>query len=120
MQTILSWSVIFIWAVSGWGQDQNVRSPVPASAIRSGSTNLPHAAYVDRLLADGRKIVPYVEQTPLSIADIGMLVARYRDTSSVTNKWGITASLAYRGDERVRQGEWGRDEPAERAIRLRL
>jgi hypothetical protein len=71
------------------------------SATPVGSTNVPHAAYVDRLLADGRTIVPYADQQALNSADIGLLVKRYREIPSVTNKWGITAALAYRGDDRV-------------------
>ena len=80
--------------IVGHGQDVKPASP-------SSSTNLPHAAYVDRLLAEGREIVPYADQTPLNSNDIGMLVARYREIPSVTNKWGIALALAHRGDERV-------------------
>jgi hypothetical protein len=80
--------------IVGHGQDVKPASP-------SSSTNLPHAAYVDRLLAEGREIVPYADQTPVNSNDIGMLVARYHEIPSVTNKWGITAALAYRGDGRI-------------------
>ena len=101
MQTKLSVVWIIIFVVSAWGQHQNVRPPALLVAAPSGSTSIPHAAYVDRLLAEGREIVPYADQTSLNSNDIGMLVARYREIPSVTNKWGITAALAYRGDNRV-------------------
>lgn len=94
-------SVLGVYAVIALGQDQNVQPAVPAPATPSGSTNLPHAAYVDRLLADGRLIIPYAGRTPLNSNDIGILITRYREIPSVTNKWGIALALAWRGDERV-------------------
>ena len=100
-QTVLLLGLATAWAITSLGQDQNVRPPAPLSATLSDSTNIPHAAYVDRLLADGRTIVPYAERTPLNSNDIGILIARYREIPSVTNKWGIALALAHRGDERV-------------------
>jgi hypothetical protein len=97
----LSFGLIIVIAVSAWAQDQSARLPVPLSATPAGSTNLPHAAYVDRLLTNGRTIVPYADQAFLNPTDIELLVARYHEIPSVTNKWGITAALAYRGDDRV-------------------
>jgi hypothetical protein len=98
-ESIVGCCLILVTLITCNGQDIQPAKPV-------GSTNIPHAAYVDRLLAGGREIVPYADQKALNSADIGMLVKRYHEIPSVTNKWGITAALAYRGDERVLELFW--------------
>ncbi len=93
-ESIVGCFLILVTVITCNGQDIQPATPV-------GSTNLPHAAYVDRLLADGSKAVSYAEETPLNSKDIDALIERYRSTPSASAKAGIAKALAHQGDDRV-------------------
>jgi hypothetical protein len=103
-EIIATWCLLVVSTIACHSQDD--RPSVDVFATPSASTTIPHAACVDRLLADGGKGVPYADVMHLHTNDVRVLIERYRSISCITNKLGIAAALAWQRDDRIVDLYW--------------